>query len=941
MSRFAGWMLLLAIVAPSPRAGGGEPPGPLSAEASLAAFDVLPGHVVELVAAEPLVLDPVAIAWDADGRLFVAEMADYPNASGGGRVVTLADTDGDGQMDVRTVFADGLPFPNGLLPWRGGMLVTAAPDILWLHDGDGDGRADERRIVLTGFAPGNQQLRVNGLTFGPDGWVYAANGRSGGSVTSPLRPDAPAVSIDRHDLRFHPDTGLAEAVAGWSQFGLAIDPFGDRFSNWNTAPVRHVVFPLDVAVRHPHATPAGDMETLADPARGDRIFPISGPPTTFNREATDAFNASCGPAIDVGGLLDPPGCLYVCEPLVNIVHRRQLVPRGATFEARRPAGEEEREFLASRDPWFRPVFTASGPDGGLWICDFYRRWVEHPDFVRGEARDTVAWDEGKDRGRIWRVRPTAVPGMPVRPLANLPPEALVGRLESGTGWERNTALRLIAELAGPDRDRARRSLGAIGRLPEPAPAAAAVAAAAALVGLDTSTWWGPDDPRLRRQRLRLARGQGAGDATTVDADAGVRFEQALAAAAEPADARAVRLLDILGTGAADRWVDAAAQAVADDAAPAMVASLVAAATADPRSYGLVRTLAGACAADDRLAARLSETVGRADPAALTTRAAVAGWAAARRSAGRPVGDGFGGRSWGDWVDDARAGLAGGPIDVDSRRDAITLLAGDDRPESIGAIVALLAEPGDAAATAEVLAGLRGRDDPRIATAIVAAWSTASPAVRTELLAALLARESRVPVLAAALEDGTIAAAEVDPESRQRLLDQASRADHRGRLEQLFGGLAASDRVAVVAAAESRLPADGDGMRGRDVFTRHCAACHRAGGIGERVGPELAGLGSKSPAQLLEDILDPNRRVSGEYAALVLVTADGESLVGLPAGETPAAVLLRRPGGGLETVSRSRIEAIRGTGRSLMPEGFEQTLGAADLADVIAFLRGRP
>jgi len=385
--------------------GAAAAPGALSPADSQACFAVVPGHVVELVAAEPLVFDPVAICWDDDGRLFVAEMSDYPNGDGGGRIVMLTDADGDGTIDTRTIFAAGLPFPNGLLAWNGGLLVTAAPDILHLVDRDGDGAAEISEVILTGFQAGNQQLRVNGLCSGPDGWVYAANGRNGGSITSPRRPDRPAVSIDRHDLRFRPDTGEVEAVAGFSQFGLAFDAQGNRFSNWNTAPIRQVVFPLDVAGRHPLSAPPSDMEVLEDPLQQNRLFPISGTPTTFNREPTDAFNASCGLSIDRGSRLLPAGCAYVCEPLLNLVHRRELVPVGVAFEARRPAGEETREFLASRDPWFRPVFTVTGPDGALWICDFYRAWVEHPDFVRAELRDGVEWDEGKDRGRIWRVRP--------------------------------------------------------------------------------------------------------------------------------------------------------------------------------------------------------------------------------------------------------------------------------------------------------------------------------------------------------------------------------------------------------------------------------------------------------------------------------------------------------------------------------------------------------
>ena len=136
----------------------------------------------ELVAAEPDVIAPVAMAWDADGRLFVAEMTDYPSGPVSGRIRMLEDRDGDGHYEHSTVFADKIAFPTGVMPWNGGLLVTAAPDILFFKDTDGDGRADERRVRLTGFAEGNQQLRVNGLFWGLDNWVYGANGRSDGEV---------------------------------------------------------------------------------------------------------------------------------------------------------------------------------------------------------------------------------------------------------------------------------------------------------------------------------------------------------------------------------------------------------------------------------------------------------------------------------------------------------------------------------------------------------------------------------------------------------------------------------------------------------------------------------------------------------------------------------------------------------------------------------------
>src|SRR5436190_2934340 len=175
----AGMFLLIGAMV-----GGAELlDGPLSPRQELSAFHFADENLTaELVAAEPDVVAPVAIAWDADGRLFVAEMTDYPSGPISGRIRMLEDRDGDGRYERLTVFADNIAFPNGVMPWNGGVLVTAAPDILFFKDNNGDGRADERRVILTGFAEGNQQLRVNGLYWGLDNWIYGANGRSDGEV---------------------------------------------------------------------------------------------------------------------------------------------------------------------------------------------------------------------------------------------------------------------------------------------------------------------------------------------------------------------------------------------------------------------------------------------------------------------------------------------------------------------------------------------------------------------------------------------------------------------------------------------------------------------------------------------------------------------------------------------------------------------------------------
>jgi putative membrane-bound dehydrogenase-like protein len=219
---------------------------------------------IELVAAEPQLDSPVAVCWDADGRMFVAEMIDYPLGPTAGQIRMLEDRNGDGQYEHATVFADGLRFPNGVLAARGGLFVTAAPDLLFLRDTDGDGNADERRVAFTGFGEGNQQLRANGLTHGPDNWIYGANGRSDGVIRRPNDPPDGGVSIRGRDFRFTSDGSHFEATSGQSQFGQSHDDWGNRFLSWNTIPVRHALFEQSFLDRNPRLASRGVLD-IADP----------------------------------------------------------------------------------------------------------------------------------------------------------------------------------------------------------------------------------------------------------------------------------------------------------------------------------------------------------------------------------------------------------------------------------------------------------------------------------------------------------------------------------------------------------------------------------------------------------------------------------------------------------------------------------------------------
>ena len=929
--------------------------GPLSPQESMKLMDLVPGWKIDLVASEPHVTDPVAMTWDEHGRLYVAEMGDYPTSETGGKVRLLIDKDRDGRIDSSTLFAEGLRFPNGLLPWNGGILVTAAPDILFLKDADGDGKAEHREVILTGFGEGNQQLRVNGILWSADGWVYGANGRNGGVIRSPRRPDQQPVNIDRHDFRFHPETGEVEAIAGFSQFGNAFNDQGDRFISWNTVPLRQVVFPLASAAKNPNFLLPNDCETLDDAVKGNRLFPRSGRPATFNREPAGYFNASCGIAIDRGGLFAPDdaGSAFACEPLFNIVHRRTLRPRGVTFDATRPKAEADREFLASRDPWFRPVFCTSGPDGSLYVADFYRQWVEHPDFVRADLREGVTWNAGQDKGRIYRIHPADKSPPKIADLSTATPVELVTYLGHSSGWCRDTALRLLREQKPASaipllKEAVRQHAEPIGR-------SMSLAAIESLGAIDDETHLSAlmdRDPRVREWGVRLLPTNQLEKSVFRDALKGlakdenvrVRFQTALVIAGMEANERIPLLVTMASISPSDSWLDDAILCSTGNETGTFLKEMAPSLKSDggstPRLLSLVErcaTMVGARHEPGELTvfdAHLQNVSpdGVSDPAI----ASIAGLLAGLRQANQTIPVMLGNQSSDAWFTAARKTVLS-DASLNIRECAARVLDSDPSTEATQALLSLLDVSQPAELLRAALRSLRRRPDPSVAEGVLKAWAAASPSLKREMLDLFFARKERLPLLIDAIEKGDVLWLELDPDTQRQLLAQAP-LESRSKVEALLQKSAGADRTAVIKEYQPKVPAHGSIAKGAPLFAKHCAGCHRSGEVGAKVGPDLSGLLTKSRGQLIEDILDPNKQVLPDYIAISIVTDEGLVLSGLVAGESTTAVNLRRAEGLEETVPRERIESLRSTGRSLMPEGFEQSIPPEQMADLLSFLR---
>jgi putative membrane-bound dehydrogenase-like protein len=947
----------------------GVAPEAKTAEASRRSIRTRPGFEVELVAAEPLVQDPVAFAWGPDGKLWVVEMGDYPlgvdgKGAPGGRVKYLEDTHGDGKYDKATLFLDGLHYPTGVLPWHKGVLITCAPDILYAEDTDGDGKADKVVSLYTGFQPGNPQHRINGLVWGLDNWLYCANGDSGGRVRS-VKTGA-EVEMRGRDLRVRPDDGGMEAESGQSQFGRSRDDWGDWFGCNNSNPMYHYVLSDHYLRRNPHvAAPELRLPVSVTPGAA-RVYPISRTLPRFNDPgAANHFTSACSVIVYRDELFGPAFAnnTFVSEPVHNLIHRELMTPEGVSFKSRRAPDEQESEFWASSDNWTRPTTIQTGPDGALWVADMYRAVIEHPEWIPPDWQKRLDLRAGSDKGRIYRIYPVGTRPRSIPRLDRLDTAGLVAALDSPSGWQRDTAQQMLLwrhdkaavpllekQAAESTRSLCRlHALCTLDGLGELRPAVLRRALADA-------------HPGVRRHAVRLCEGRLAGEDAlgtallerVEDADAQVQLQLACTlgewddAPSGPALARLA-----LRSGE-DRYLLTAVLSSVNgkNLEPLLRTVLAAGGGKEAPPAALVENLLRQALAlnDSRATVRLLEAVaapekGRYAPWQL---AAVAGLLDALDQRGTPLArlqkEGSPElqaalRPLGDLFAAARS-LAGDEKAPEAERAVAVRLLGrgpDRQKEDVTALADLLVPQTGEELQAAAVGALGALRDPRVPEVLLAGWKGYGPGLRSRVLDVLLARQEWAPALLDAVERKQVLAAEVDAAHRQRLL-QHKLVGIRERSAKAFAGAVDPDRQKVVEAYRSALALTGDAARGRQLFTKTCATCHQLGDLGQQVGPDLASVGDKSPEGLLIAMLDPNRAVEARYVNYTAITKNGRSFTGLLLSETGNSLTLVGTDGKKQVLLRGELDELSSTGKSLMPEGLEKDLKPQDVADLIAFVR---
>lgn len=978
--------------------------GPKAPEHATEGMELNPEFQISLVAAEPLVVNPISLDWDPAGRMWVACTPGYPDKQqfsgvpARDTIAILSDADGDGRMDERKLFYEGLDLVTSFVFHGRGVVVSQSPDILWLVDEDGDDRCDRVVRLFTGFGYSDTHAVVSNMRWGLDGWIYATQGYSGNGSEHVIGVDGvDHGKIGNGVFRFRADGSAIEQVVSYSSntWGLDFAWGGELFFTMaNGSHLRHLVAPDWVLARGRF----GDAPAWLDVTDHTQAFPISkhDRPPYQQIDFVGGFTAAAGCLIYGGGAWPRTyeGNHFVCEPTINLVHRDVLERAGESFRASKP---RETEFLASTDLWFRPVHLRTGPDGAMYLLDFYNQAAVHNDTrgpQHGPTNAAVRPDRDHEHGRIWRIQHQEARDVNGPSLAGASFAKLADALASPNSWRRETAHRLLLE-SGPATGELAIALGPRRELTDAETVHRMWLRLAKRMVTEEELYLalkgGPRE--VRRNAARVAGlagfGRDTGLAATgapplwlrtgiLDSDPRVRLETLVAYARRPATASEVELLVDAWPKLDDDWQRSALLASAWYDPVAFVHAVTGTSNrADahtarrPEHAALVAELArriGAEGDPDRLARllqTLAEERGRFALAGLRALAETADASRAPRS--NEVGNALdallssddqevvlatiplaaqwdAAGSFRPMVDRVATRLATDLADLDlpleTRLESLEclLLIPRHRLEAAQGAVRYLDPAYPPTLQARVVDALARVDDPSVAGMLLDAFPSLSSEGRDHAFRAIYERPQWTGLLLDRIEAGSLAPNELGPQRIFRLRNHPddATAERARRVLDAVQGAQERETAKVIEELLPIVAKPGDAEKGRALFAQNCAICHRLNGDGAQVGPDLSGMGAHSPEDLLPFVIDPNRAVEDAYVEHVARTTDGRTFGGVLVREDADTVVLRNSDGELE-LRRDRLESLRSTGRSPMPTGLE-SLGPEALRDIFTFLR---
>ena len=988
--------------APIPHAQDRPPGDPLTPEEAVAKMTVPEGFTVEIVASEPEILNPTAMCIDEKGRFWICESIEYPRRSPGegkDRIKVLEDTNGDGKVDKVSIFAEGLNIPCGIAVGYGGVWISNSPDILFLQDTDGDGKADKKEVIVTGFGRDDTHELPNAFTWGPDGWLYGLNGVFNpsdvhyGKDNPNFDAAHPGWKFTCALYRIHPRTKEFQVFAeGTSNpWGIAINERGDFFISacvidhlWHITESGYYIrqggpyppntWPMRSIVDHKHQKAAYcgivwcDTDAYPEEYRGVLMM--------------GNIHGGCINA----DIATPSGSTYWGTPHPGFPAKPGAWDHDEYGLIAKTGDEKDpklADFLTANDAWFMPVSQKIGPDGCLYVLDWYDRYHCYQDANRDP--------EGIDRlkGRLYRVRYQDTPRAKDFDLSKKTDDELLTLLGDPNVFIRETAQRLLSERA---------SAVTIAKLDElifssETPSKVrmhAMWARSAIPHQDTA--WitqliGCDDPIMRAWGIRLAgdRQHLDGSLTTAINDAVVddkidrtppELLQLVIALGKSRDDRAI---DGLYAIAARRPNDTHLQQIVWENAkeviprdPAYVVNRVPA-WLDATGAGLATqmTLLVELAADSDSVSgtqvgNLVANLISSDSLSAETRAEILGELESRIQSGtfrhRRLEEAKAAllpklqsleveRPFADRLVISRALLADqAAIDQlptlfkdneasqSVRLDALrTLISQDD--ENVLRLVREVLPNSENEFRLQVIDSIGRYNNLEVADVLLEQLSQVDARSKPRVIEVLTQRPRWAQSLLQAIQEDQVDKSLLNLNQLQRISSFNS-LDVQVLVAKIYGQVRTtrSDRQRVVRRQQQFLASHpGDPFKGAEVFKKVCAQCHKIYGEGAEVGPEITANGRNDWEQLLQNVFDPSAVIGPGYQARMIATADGRVLTGLPVEETDERLVLKIQGGKLETIPKNEIDADKVSELSMMPEDLEKTVTEQELADLFAFL----
>lgn len=973
-----------------PHAQDKPPNEPRDPQTAAKMMTVPEGFSVEVVASEPDIVNPVAMAIDDRGRFWITESLEYPRREPGlgrDRVKVLEDTDGDGKADRFSVFLSGLNIPSGIAVGHGGVWIANSPDILFVQDTDGDGKADKQEVIVTGFGRTDTHELPNSLTWGPDGWLYGLNGVFNHShvkysKTNPnYDENHPGWPLTVAMFRIHPRTKEFQVFCeGTSNpWGIAYNDEGEAFIS--ACVIDHLWHLVETGYYHRQGGPY--------------------PPFTWKIESIVKHKhqkaAYCGiHFFDSDAYPDKyRGKLYMGNIHGGCLNSDRIEATGATYR-----GLPEPDFLTANDSWFMPVVQKTGPDGSLYVLDWYDRYHCYQDANRDPA--------GIDRlkGRLYRIRYKDTPRAPKDfDLAKETDDELIRRLGANNDFIRSSARRILQE---------RNTTAIANKLLERIDAEAAKPSSSrvahrmfmTLTGMtaaptDRLKNWNPNEtnPTIRAWQLRYLGDHPTGDAAAIKqlrerssqtkdprdllqiVVAATKLERSLKKPMDEAQSDLLQIfLNAIGQSGDDpvlsrvvwqnmhpymespTFVQHFLEGLNSPAAkanqplmsmmPRVIERHLGRKQFDPKPVAQIVTLLAKEQPETAAIGlgRLSTKVQNGELSAehlesLKHALEVQLSQVLNGPAESPLylSAAFLSTSWNDpkGIEVVRQVFSTDTLPPEQRLLALnSLITAKDSGLVEAVAVSLDSAHATSGFKSQVLASLSKLDDPRVAAVVLGRYAKLDAELQPRAIELLTQRAHWAMSLLNAVGEKQVAATAINLNQARRLKDLKDEEltklleTHWGQVRE---GRDPGREEYIAQMRRSIRSTPGDPFAGEIAFKKVCAQCHKIYGEGAEVGPDITLNGRNNFEQLLSNVLDPSLVIGAGYRSYTVITQGGRVLNGLLAEESDQRVVLKIQGGKLEVIPRSDIDEFKVNEISLMPEQLEKQLTPQEILDLFAFL----